>query len=81
MKSLPSLAVQVTKKYNERQRGGWQYTLRIMNIIQMSMPELLTSSMGSLNIHRQDQSRNKKMKLVELLCADNSIFHQKYNIE
>ena len=41
---------------------------------------LLTSNWRSPIIYRQE-GRSKKRKLVEVLCAENSILYQKYNIE
>ncbi|KAH9580560.1 hypothetical protein MS3_00009173 [Schistosoma haematobium] len=47
MKSLRPFAAQVTKKYYKRRRGGWQYALKRMNIIRMSIPKLLNSNCRS----------------------------------
>ncbi|KAH9581261.1 Ubiquitin carboxyl-terminal hydrolase 10, variant 2 [Schistosoma haematobium] len=76
MKSLLPFTVQVTKTYNQRHCDSWQYAFKGLNIIQMSIPELLTSNWRSLNIYRKGRSRNKKRKLVEILCAGNSILYQ-----
>ncbi|VDP56506.1 unnamed protein product [Schistosoma margrebowiei] len=44
----------------------------------MSIPELLPSNWLQLNIYRQDRSRNKKRKLVEIeiLCFENFTLYQ-----
>ncbi|CAI2724914.1 unnamed protein product [Schistosoma spindalis] len=81
MKSLQPFAVRITKRYNQRYHDGLQYTLKRMNIIHMSIIELLTSNWPSLNIYRQDRSIYKKRELVAILYAENSILYQKYNVK
>lgn len=44
LKSVQPSIVQVTKKYNQRLCESWQYSFKSMNIIQMSIPDLLTSN-------------------------------------
>ncbi|CAH8651563.1 unnamed protein product [Schistosoma haematobium] len=48
IKSLRPFAAQVTKKRNQRHRGGWQYALKRMSINRVSISELRTSNCRSL---------------------------------
>lgn len=54
MKCLRGLSVRVTNTYNQRHRGGSQYALKCIKIIQMSIIEPLTSNLRSLIIYRQN---------------------------
>ncbi|CAH8287644.1 unnamed protein product, partial [Schistosoma intercalatum] len=79
--SVQPFVVKVTKNSIRDNVVAGNIQRKECTLFRCSFSELLTSKRLSLNIYRQDRPRRKKRKLVEILCAENSILYQKYNIE
>ena len=76
LKSVQPFVVKVTENSIRDNVVAGNIQRKECTLFRCSFTEVLTSNWRSLNIYRQYRSRNKKWKLAEILCAENSILYQ-----